>query len=170
VGSLDPLFIQSTSPRLIRWMMAKEYFEIKAIRWVFAAVGVILVDRAGRDMAATRAAMRALEDGYILGVFPEGKFATTRELLQFQNGIGLLALKSGAPVYPAYIDGTQRGKGMVQAFVESNTCNLIYGPRVEFKEGGSPRHKIESATQQIQQAIMTLRQGLGLDKSHENED
>ncbi len=54
-------------------MMAKEYFDFKPLRWLFDTVGVILVERSGRDMAATRAAMRALEQGYVLGVFPEGK-------------------------------------------------------------------------------------------------
>jgi len=75
-GAVDPLLIQSVSPRLIRWMMAKEYFDRKLLRWVFDAVGVILVERSGRDMAATRHAMRALEAGHVLGVFPEGRIET----------------------------------------------------------------------------------------------
>ncbi len=48
------------------------------MRWVFDTVGVILVERGRRDMAATRAAMRVLAAGYVLGVFPEGRIETSR--------------------------------------------------------------------------------------------
>ena len=135
--------------------MAREY-DIKQVRWFFDAVGIIPVERSGRDMAATRAALRTLKSGFILGVFPEGRIETSRQFLPFQSGIGLLALKSGAPVHPAYLDGTQRGSEMLQAFVKSNTCSLSFGPTIHFPPGGSPRHRIEAATQAIEQAIAAL--------------
>src|SRR4051812_24610919 len=34
-SGLDPMLIQSVCPRLIVWMMAREYYEISALRWVF---------------------------------------------------------------------------------------------------------------------------------------
>src|SRR5437879_5335888 len=59
-SGLDPHLIQSVCPRLITWMMAREYYEIRAIKPAMEALGVIPVTRSGRDMSATRAAMRAL--------------------------------------------------------------------------------------------------------------
>src|SRR4051812_42213381 len=79
-SGLDPLLIQSVCPRLITWMMAREYYNVRGLGWVFKAVGAIPVERSGRDLASTRAAMRALANGAILGVFPEGKIETSREL------------------------------------------------------------------------------------------
>ena len=93
-------FAPVRSPRLIRWMMAEEYFERQPMRWVFERVGVILVDRGNRDMASICAAMRVLAAGYVLGVFPEGRIEITDEIIPFQSGIGLLAMKTLAPVYP----------------------------------------------------------------------
>jgi 1-acyl-sn-glycerol-3-phosphate acyltransferase len=138
-------------------MMAKEYFSYKAMQWVFNRVGVILVDRGNRDMAATRAALRALDDGYVLGVFPEGKIETSRDLLPFQSGIGLLALKSGAPVFPAYLDGTQRQKEMIQAVIQSNNVSLSYGPQIAFNLSGSGRQQMEQIAQKIHSEILRLR-------------
>src|SRR2546423_79348 len=77
-SALDPLLIQSACPRLITWMMASEYYELPGLNWVFRTIGAIPVDRSGRDLAATRAALRALQRGGVLGVFPEGRIETTR--------------------------------------------------------------------------------------------
>src|SRR4051794_35368912 len=78
-SGIDPELIQSCCPRVITWMMAREYYEIPMLRHVLDLIGVIPVSRGARDSAATRAAMRALSDGKILGLFPEGKIETTNE-------------------------------------------------------------------------------------------
>jgi 1-acyl-sn-glycerol-3-phosphate acyltransferase len=157
ISSIDPLILQAFSPRLIRWMMAKEYFDFKPLRWLFDTVGVILVERSGRDMAATRAAMRALEAGYVLGVFPEGRIETTHDLIPFQNGIGLLAMKTRAPVFPAYIDGTQRQREMVEAFFKPSSGTIAFGPELGLGDLKDSRAGIEEATRRIQSAIEGLR-------------
>jgi 1-acyl-sn-glycerol-3-phosphate acyltransferase len=158
VSGLDPMLIQSVCPRLIVWMMAREYYEIGVLRWVFKTVEAIPVDRSGRDLAATRAAMRALQAGRILGVFPEGRIETSRELLPFQTGVALLAQKAGVPVYPAYLDGTQRGKEMVQAFLYRNCANLAFGPAIETPKGGSTsKEGLQAQTDRYVEAVLRLR-------------
>jgi 1-acyl-sn-glycerol-3-phosphate acyltransferase len=156
-SGLDPALIQCVCNRPVRWMMAREYFDIKPMQWLFNTVGVILVQRTGRDMAATRQAMQALEAGYVLGVFPEGRIETSRELLPFQNGIGLMAIKTGAPVYPAYLDGTQRGREMLEAIFLPNHASISFGPKVEFTQADGSKHQIVKVTEQIQQAVLSLQ-------------
>jgi 1-acyl-sn-glycerol-3-phosphate acyltransferase len=156
-SSLDPLLIQSVSPRLIRWMMAKEYFQYSLLRWVFKSVGVILVERSGRDMAATRAAMRVLEAGYVLGVFPEGKIETSAALLPFQSGIGLLAMRTGAAVYPAYLDGNQRGREMIEAFLRPSRASIAFAPPVDLRGLCDSRKDLDQATQRIQTAVEKIK-------------
>jgi 1-acyl-sn-glycerol-3-phosphate acyltransferase len=157
ISGLDPMLIQSVCPRMIVWMMAREYYEIPAVKWAFKMVEAIPVDRAGRDLAATRSALRALEAGRILGVFPEGKIATTRALLPFQTGVALMAVKSGVPVYPAYLDGTQRNKTMVQAFAYPNVASLAFGPVVEFDRSSTSKEVLQAATDRFMEAVERLR-------------
>ncbi len=158
VSGLDPMLIQSVCPRLIVWMMAREYYEIGVLRWVFKTVEAIPVDRSGRDLAATRAAMRALQAGRILGVFPEGRIETSRELLPFQTGVALMAQKAGVPVYPAYLDGTQRGKDMLHAFLYPNCASLAFGPPIETAEGGSTSKEVlQAQTDRYAEAVWRLR-------------
>jgi 1-acyl-sn-glycerol-3-phosphate acyltransferase len=154
-SSLDPVLLQAAVPRVITWMMAKEY-NLLPIRWFLNAIEPILVERSGRDMAATRAALRALKDGKILGVFPEGRIETTSKLLEFQTGVALLALKSGAPVYPAYLDGSQRGKGMMEGILLPNQVTLAFGPPVQLQSDAEGREALDTATEKIRSAVAAL--------------
>jgi 1-acyl-sn-glycerol-3-phosphate acyltransferase len=160
-SSLDPLYIQAACPRLITWMMAREYGYTFGTRWFFNAIEPIMVDRGGRDMAATRAALRALKDGKLLAMFPEGRIEKDRELLEFQPGAALLALKSGAPVYPAFLDGTQRRKGMLEASLMPNRSTLCFGPAVEFDRANDARDGIEHASWRIKEAVESLGKSCG---------
>jgi 1-acyl-sn-glycerol-3-phosphate acyltransferase len=151
--ALDPLLIQAVCPRLITWMMAAEYFQVKPVAAVCRTVGAIATNRSGRDTAATRGALRALHEGRLLGIFPEGRIETDESLLPFQNGVALMAMKTGAAVYPAYLDGSQRGKGMLESFVSGNNTTLTFGEALHFE-----RHEaLERATQRIHAAVAGLR-------------
>jgi 1-acyl-sn-glycerol-3-phosphate acyltransferase len=159
VSGLDPMLVQSAVPhRLVIWMMAKEYYDVKALGWVYRTVHAIPVERSGRDLAATRSALRALEQGRILGIFPEGKIEPSRDLLPFQTGVALMAIKSEVDVYPAYLDGTQRGKEMVPAVLSPNRACLTFGPKVEFDRSSTSRASLEEATEKIRAAVEGLRQ------------
>ncbi len=156
-SGIDPELIQSCCPRIIIWMMAREYYEVPGLRKVLDWIGVIPVSRGARDSAATRAAMRALSDGKILGLFPEGKIETTSEILPFQAGVGVMAMKSEAPVYPAYLDGTQRGSEMKEAFARRQRATLAFGPPLRFSRNREVNGGIENVTKQIQNAVAALR-------------
>jgi len=157
ISSLDPVMIQSACPRLIRWMMAAEYYNQKSLRWLLDSVGTIPVERSGRDMAATRAALRALEMGYVVGVFAEGRIETTPELIPFQQGIVLLAARSEAPICPAYIEGSQRNRDMLPAYLSPQRATLRFGPTLKLNRDDAHREKIDGAAARIQAAVETLR-------------
>jgi 1-acyl-sn-glycerol-3-phosphate acyltransferase len=155
-SGIDPLLLQSCCSRLVIWMMAKEYYDLKRLGWIFRILECIPVERNGRDSGATRAALRALENGQVLGIFPEGKIETTRDLLDFQIGVALLAIKANVPVYPAYLDGTQRGKEMGEAFSRPVRAVVTFGPEVEFDRSGTSRPALEQATEKIRDSIKNL--------------
>jgi 1-acyl-sn-glycerol-3-phosphate acyltransferase len=157
ISSFDPVVLQCYCPRLVRWLMAKEYYQIKSMRWFFETMGVILVERSGHDLVSARAAMRALKAGYVIGVFPEGRIETTRDFLPFQSGIGLLALRSRAPVYPAYLDGTQRGREMVEAVLTASQVTVSFGPRVKLDDLANTREGVHEAMRRIEAAVGELR-------------
>lgn len=156
ISSIDPVLIQSACSRHIVWMMAKEYYDMPALRWGFDLVQAIPVERSGKDLSATRAAMRALHDGRVLGVFPEGRIETSNELLPFQSGAALMAHRTKVDVYPAFLNGTQRGKTMTAAFVQPQSVSLTFGPKVRLRFDGL-KPDLDGVTEQIRGSIGALR-------------
>jgi 1-acyl-sn-glycerol-3-phosphate acyltransferase len=156
-SGLDPHLVQAPCNRLITWMMAREYYELRFVRPILQGLGMIPVSRNGRDMSATREAMRALKDGKVLGVFPEGRIETSRELLPFQTGVALMAIKMNVPVFATYLDGTQRGQEMPQAFFLPQRATVTFGGEVVFDRAREDRDALSDATEAMRQAIATLR-------------
>jgi len=71
------------------------------------AMGAIPVQNEGSELAGMRAALRVLQKGGTLALFPEGHICQTDKLCPFQKGWAYLALKTGTPVVPAAIKGTE---------------------------------------------------------------
>jgi 1-acyl-sn-glycerol-3-phosphate acyltransferase len=155
-SGLDPVLIQSVCKRLAVWMMAKEYYDLAALKRGFDLVQAIPVERSGKDLAATRAALRALAAGRVLALFPEGRIETTNQLLPFHTGAAMMAHRTGARVFPAYLDGSQRGSDMVTAFTHPHSATLTFGPPVELSFAGQ-KPDLSAATAQIQAAVEALR-------------
>jgi 1-acyl-sn-glycerol-3-phosphate acyltransferase len=92
--------------RRIHWLGKKELFDWPIIGWVAANGGVHPVDRGAADIEAFRLAQRILDQGHVLFVFPEGTRSRDGRLQEARDGIALLALRTGAPVVPVAISGS----------------------------------------------------------------
>lgn len=91
--------------RPIHYMAKKEYFEGK-MAWFFKLVGCIPVDRSKQDKKAKKSALEVLENGYALGLFPEGtRNKTNKFLLPFKYGAVSMAQKTDALLIPFGITG-----------------------------------------------------------------
>ena len=156
ISGLDPTVLQARSHRLITWMMAKEYFDMRSMRWFYQAVRAIPVNRSGRDLAATRTALRVLERGRVLGIFPEGRIAENGSVLPFQTGVAMIALKANVPVYPAFLHGSMRDTNMLEAFLHPHRGTVVFGPPVQFDRSGTSPETIRAATGAIQRAVRGL--------------
>ncbi len=105
-AGIDPLLVQAACPFEIRWMMAMDMM-LPSLRAFWDWTEVIPVNRAGNDRASARKALRYVESGGVLGVFPEGRLERpARCILPFLPGVGLLVARTGARVLPVVIEGT----------------------------------------------------------------
>ena len=80
-------------------------------------LGLIAVDRHHSDMEAMRACMRALREGRILGIFPEGTRHHKGLMDQLEGGTALLALRCNVPLVPVYFDKKFRLFRLVHMYV-----------------------------------------------------
>jgi 1-acyl-sn-glycerol-3-phosphate acyltransferase len=104
---LDPSFLAIATNRVIHWMVAKEYCEMPVLGYLLRTCEVIPLRRGSVDMAAIREAIRLVENGELVGIFPEGRINTTKQLLlPGRSGAAMIALKAKAMVVPCYIEGS----------------------------------------------------------------
>ena len=140
-------------------MMAKEYYEKWYLKWFLKWIKVIPVNRTGNDTASIRTALRALNDGACIGMFPEGGISDDGRLLEGKQGVALLALMSGATVVPSYIMGTNTYESMIGDFFKFNKVTLFFGSPIRFGDLGGKKDDAarETATKRIMDAITRLR-------------
>jgi 1-acyl-sn-glycerol-3-phosphate acyltransferase len=109
-SSVDPFFFQIIAGRPVHWMVAREYCEHPKFRWFLKQTEAIPVGRGGIDPSATRAAIRFLQSGELVGMFPEGRLNTGDDLmLPVRPGAIVVALKARVPVIPCHIEGSPYG-------------------------------------------------------------
>jgi 1-acyl-sn-glycerol-3-phosphate acyltransferase len=111
-SNLDAVVLGSwlvpTLGRRIHWLGKKELFAWPVVGWAAASGGVHPVDRGAADVEAFRLARRILDEGNILFVFPEGTRSPDGSLQAAQDGVAVLAIRTGAPVVPLAIAGSHR--------------------------------------------------------------
>lgn len=92
--------------RVIHYMAKKEYFDGK-MAWFFKLVGCISVDRSIKDHNATEKALKVLNSGGAIGLFPEGTRNKTKDvfLLPFKFGTVSMAKKTNATIIPFGLTG-----------------------------------------------------------------
>ena len=100
VSFLDPPALQAALRHHVTFMMAEAYYRLPVIRWFFRLWGAIPVSEGRPATSALREALRTLEAGAPLVIFPEGRISRDGYLQKGMRGIGLMLTKTGAPVIP----------------------------------------------------------------------
>lgn len=103
---LDPILVQTTCPRPLHTFTKSTQFSGAFFRWVLARVYGIPTRRYRIDPQVVRVALRRLDEGKGVGIYPEGERSWDGALQPFRQGTIRLLLKAGVPVVPCGIDGS----------------------------------------------------------------
>lgn len=112
VSHLDPVCVAGLWPRRVGWMARAEFYQRRWLAWCLRAVHAFPVRRQGVPVRAIREALSRLGRGEIVGIFPEGQVESGRASVlrggRIKRGVCLLAARSGKPVLPCVIVGTDK--------------------------------------------------------------
>ena len=164
VSTLDPFLLSATSPnRYVSFMIAKEFAGIPLFRRLVELIECVPVNRTGVDISSIKAALRHLEQGRCLGIFPQGRIVFPGEDVEVREGVGMLALRSGATVVPAYISGvwqrpfpgTKYGDfySLVDPLLTRQRARVRYGRPVDLSKWKG-REKDKTAYAEVSEEIM----------------
>ena len=103
----DPFPLQFALPRLLFFMGKAELFQNPVVDWAFRQLGGFPVYRGERDEWAVRHSRRILENGQVLGLFPEGTRTRGKGLRTAKTGVARLAQAASCPILPVAIHGPQ---------------------------------------------------------------
>ncbi|MCB1249447.1 MAG: 1-acyl-sn-glycerol-3-phosphate acyltransferase [Acidimicrobiales bacterium] len=108
ISVLDSFMVPAALPRRITYVGKAEYLDDWKTSYLFPAMGMIPIDRAGGDsaQAALDTAASLLDAGELFGIYPEGTRARDGKLHKGHTGAARLALRCNCPIVPVGIQGT----------------------------------------------------------------
>jgi 1-acyl-sn-glycerol-3-phosphate acyltransferase len=111
----DSFFFPVMVPRKVTFLAKSEYFTTPGLkgrisRIFFCGLGMVPIDRTSSDgsRAALISGLRVLQQGKLLGIYPEGTRSPDGRLYRGKTGVARLALASGAVVLPCAMINTDR--------------------------------------------------------------
>ncbi|MEU8894348.1 lysophospholipid acyltransferase family protein [Nocardia sp. NPDC048505] len=162
----DWLFAPLTSPRRINYLAKAEYFNTPGLKgafqkWFFTTTGQYPIDRTGADAAedALNAARKLLDEGRLVGLYPEGTRSPDGRLYKGKTGMARLALETGVPVIPVAVTGTDKVSPPGPFRWKRQRVTVTYGKAIDFSryEGmGGNRFVERAVTDEVMYELMQL--------------
>jgi 1-acyl-sn-glycerol-3-phosphate acyltransferase len=102
---LDPALLSLGFERSASFMARRTLFRNPAFGWLIATLNAFPVTRGGLDIAAMREAVRRLQNGECLVIFPEGTRTSDDSIAPLRPGIRAIVERANVPIVPAVIEG-----------------------------------------------------------------
>lgn len=150
IHNLDPPLVGTALTRQVRFMAKEELFRIPVISFLIRRFGAFPVSRGAGDKKALKTALAILDEGALLGLFPEGTRSKTGELGQAHTGAAYIALKSDAVLIPAAITGSYR---------PFSKLILRFGDPIDltsYREGRINSQTVREVTERMMEEIRSL--------------
>ena len=158
VSFFDPVAVGGGARRPLHFLAKAELFSVPLFGGLIRRLNAHPVERHGADAGALRLGLALLREGQALLVFPEGTRGEPGTIGAGKPGAGMLAVLSGAPVVPVYVEGTGRALPRGATLPRRARITVSYGPPLRFaRERG--RRQYQQVSDEIMAAIRRLQAG-----------
>lgn len=156
---LDPIIVALPVKRYeIAFMGKKELGGNGLLKRILLNMHTIFVNRHHSDMEAMRAVMKAIREGEVLGIFPEGTRYHQGLMEGVESGAAMIALRSGVPMIPVYLTGRARLFRRIHCYVGEPI------PMDDLREAGINRETCQALTERITARYRQMALEAGNDK------
>ncbi len=153
---LDPVAIGDASPRRVVFMAKHELFKIKPLGFLLRGVDAFPVRRAEPDRQAVKKVLAIRRAGRVVCIFPEGTRHLGDGLGEPEPGAALFALKTGCPVVPVYVTGTNKMLDL-EGRLHRARVTVAFGTPFTFPKGRADREALEASGRALMAAIARTR-------------
>ena len=174
LSHLDPVFPSVVLPWKIHWLARIEFYRRAWSARALHVLGAIPVNRFGVPMRAIKMSIAKARAGEVVGIFPEGEIKQGAESVlrggPIKKGVCLIAQRSGRPIVPCVILGTDR---LLRAepwlpFRRGRLWIAIGEPILPRMEAGGKKPAREEMARQLRAAMISLFEELK--RRHELDD
>ncbi len=155
VGYMDFIFVgaavREQQRRRLRFLAKKEIFDHPVAGPMMRSMRHVPVDRGGAAAESLAEAARLLEEGELVGMFPEATISRSFVPLPGKTGAARMAMDAGAPLVPGAVWGSQRilTKGRPRNLERGVVITIDFGPPVEY----DPDEDAADVTDRLMNAI-----------------
>ena len=158
---LDPLFVAVRLTRSVSYLARDSLFKVPVLGWIVRNTYVIPISRTAFRGGSIRTALDRLEEGHLVGIYPEGT-RSTGEPDRFKPGFLSLARRTEAPIYPVAVVGADKAMPKGAWFIRPARVTVVYGPPLtdeeieEIRNGDDDRTVAEMMRQKVTALYRTV--------------
>ena len=123
------LFTIPLRPKMTALVTTK-YLKYPLLRWFIVTAEGIWLDRDIADFGAIRKAVQKLDQGFAVGISPEGTRSSSGQLLEGKPGTALIALRAQVPILPVALIGTESAVAELRHFRKPH-ISVEYGKVIQ---------------------------------------
>nr|WP_202498606.1 lysophospholipid acyltransferase family protein [Streptomyces sp. SID5469] len=153
--NIDGPMVMGVAPRPTHFLIKKEAF-VGPLDPFLLGIGQLKVDRETTDRSAVTRAVGVLDNGGVLGIFPEGTRGEG-DFASLRAGLAYFAVRGGAPIVPvAVLGSTERRGRLIKALPPLRSrVDVVFGDPFEAGDGSGRRTRkaLDEATVRIQKQL-----------------
>ncbi len=148
-SNLDAPIIAGLGHRRTRALGKRSLFVNPVGAWVVAALGAIPIRRGEADRDAMKAARELLDGGEAMIVFPEGTRQSGPKVSEVFDGTAYLASKTGAPVVPVGLAGTEAALPPGAKYIHRARVAVVVGEPLRVPDGRMSRPAMKEFSERL---------------------
>jgi 1-acyl-sn-glycerol-3-phosphate acyltransferase len=153
----DPVLITIPVRRPIYYMAWSQLFDVPGLSWMIRRLRAFPVEIEARDPRATREAVRLLQAGEAVMIFPEGSRSLDGSIGRFKPGAFRLAVSVGAPILPVTIEGGHAAWPPGRRLPRRGKLTITYHPLVYPDGAREPRDRARELAERTRAVIVGPR-------------
>ena len=124
---LDPLLVAVFLGRPVSYLARDSLFRVPVVGGILRKTHVIPISREAARGGSIRVALERLENGFLVGIFPEGTRSPDGQVHNFRPGFLALARRTNQPIYPVGIIGADHVMPRGARWIRPGRIQIVFG-------------------------------------------
>ncbi len=131
---LDPLLVGLPFRRPVSFLARENLFDVPVVGWVLRKTHVMPINQDAASTVSLRQTISKLQNGFLVGIFPEGTRTLTGELGEVKPGFAAIIRRAKRPIYPVGIAGAYQALPYGSKFLKPTRVRVVFGEPITVED------------------------------------